>query len=168
MTAKDAPAASADIRLWVAVQMQTPSDVEECLVDGDGLHEGREASEHGECILGHLVVEIHVWVHKYRVGAELIGCAAWHCAVHAEPPSLVAARRDDSAFVWTRPDDEWPAAPLWVVQQLYDRYYKTPRYEDLWFRWQGKPLLLYNAKPDVDAKAPASGLVIQPVDCFAR
>lgn len=46
----------------------------------------------------------------------------------------------------------------WVVQQLYDRYYKTPRYEDLWFRWQGKPLLLYNAKPDVDANHTGGGM----------
>lgn len=38
-----------------------------------------------------------------------------------------------------------------VVQQLYDRFYRTPRYQDLWFYWQGKPLLLYNATPSVDA-----------------
>ena len=38
-----------------------------------------------------------------------------------------------------------------VVQQLYDKFYRTPRYQDLWFYWQGKPLLLYNATPSVDA-----------------
>lgn len=38
-----------------------------------------------------------------------------------------------------------------VVQDLYDRIYKTKKYEDLWFQWDGKPLLLYNADPSVDA-----------------
>ena len=45
-----------------------------------------------------------------------------------------------------------------VVQQLYERYYKTPRYQDLWFYWQGKPLLLYNAKPDIDANHTSGGM----------
>ncbi len=38
-----------------------------------------------------------------------------------------------------------------VVQRLYEAFYKTRRYEDLWFYWDGKPLLLYNSTPDVDA-----------------
>lgn len=38
-----------------------------------------------------------------------------------------------------------------VVQSLYERYYKTPRYQDCWFYWDGKPLLLYNATPSIDA-----------------
>ena len=38
-----------------------------------------------------------------------------------------------------------------VVHQLYDKYYKNPQYQDLWFYWDGKPLLLYNATPSVDA-----------------
>lgn len=38
-----------------------------------------------------------------------------------------------------------------VVQNLYEVYYKNPKYQDLWFYWDGKPLLLYNATPDVDA-----------------
>lgn len=38
-----------------------------------------------------------------------------------------------------------------VVQDLYDRIYKAKKYEDLWFYWDGKPLLLYNADPSVDA-----------------
>ena len=43
-----------------------------------------------------------------------------------------------------------------VVQSLYERYYKTPRYQDCWFYWEGKPLLLYNATPSVDAN-PGGG-----------
>ncbi|MBO7119071.1 MAG: hypothetical protein J6W03_01975 [Bacteroidaceae bacterium] len=43
-----------------------------------------------------------------------------------------------------------------VVQSLYERFYKTPRYEDCWFYWEGKPLLLYNATPSVDAN-PGGG-----------
>lgn len=43
-----------------------------------------------------------------------------------------------------------------VVQSLYERYYKTPRYQDHWFYWHGKPLLLYNDTPSVDAN-PGGG-----------
>jgi len=38
-----------------------------------------------------------------------------------------------------------------VVQDLYDRVYKTQQYKDLWFDWDGKPLLLYNGTPEVAA-----------------
>jgi hypothetical protein len=34
-----------------------------------------------------------------------------------------------------------------VVQDLYDKIYKTNKYQDLWFYWDGKPLLLYNGTP---------------------
>ncbi|MGB8317429.1 MAG: hypothetical protein WCE54_04850 [Ignavibacteriaceae bacterium] len=35
-----------------------------------------------------------------------------------------------------------------VVQDLYDKIYKTGKYKDLWFYWDGKPLLLYNSNPN--------------------
>ncbi len=38
-----------------------------------------------------------------------------------------------------------------VVQDIYERIYKEKKYEDLWFYWDGKPLMLYNAEPDHDA-----------------
>ena len=38
-----------------------------------------------------------------------------------------------------------------VVQDLYDRIYKNKRFTDLWFFWDGKPLLLYNGTPKFDA-----------------
>ncbi|MGC8863596.1 MAG: hypothetical protein ACP5R5_12585 [Armatimonadota bacterium] len=38
-----------------------------------------------------------------------------------------------------------------VVQELYDRIYKQNKYKDFWFIWDGKPLLLYNGNPTVDA-----------------
>jgi len=38
-----------------------------------------------------------------------------------------------------------------VVQDLYDKIYKAEKYKDLWFYWDGNPLLLYNATPSVDA-----------------
>jgi hypothetical protein len=41
-----------------------------------------------------------------------------------------------------------------VVQDLHDRIYKTGKYRDLWFYWDGKPLLLYNGRPSVDANGP--------------
>jgi hypothetical protein len=34
-----------------------------------------------------------------------------------------------------------------VVQDLYDKIYKPEKYKDLWFYWDGKPLLLYNGSP---------------------
>jgi hypothetical protein len=45
-----------------------------------------------------------------------------------------------------------------VVQDLYDRIYRPRRFAGLWFEWDGKPLLLYNANPSVDAngKGPAN------------
>ncbi len=38
-----------------------------------------------------------------------------------------------------------------VVQDIYERIYKENKYSDLWFYWDGKPLLLYNARPQLDA-----------------
>lgn len=38
-----------------------------------------------------------------------------------------------------------------VVQDLYERIYAPEKYKDLWFYWDGKPLLLYNGAPTVDA-----------------
>ncbi len=38
-----------------------------------------------------------------------------------------------------------------VVQDLFDNIYKVSNFKDLWFYWDGKPLLLYNGKPDKDA-----------------
>ena len=34
-----------------------------------------------------------------------------------------------------------------VVQELYDKIYKENKYQDLWFYWENKPLLLYNGSP---------------------
>ncbi|MDR2469781.1 MAG: hypothetical protein LBD27_04795 [Tannerella sp.] len=38
-----------------------------------------------------------------------------------------------------------------VVQDLYEKVYKQNNWRNLWFYWDGKPLLLYNAKPSFDA-----------------
>jgi len=38
-----------------------------------------------------------------------------------------------------------------VVQDLYDKIYKPGKHKDLWFIWDGKPLLLYNGTPSSDA-----------------
>ncbi len=40
-----------------------------------------------------------------------------------------------------------------VVQDLYDKIYTPGRFKDLWFYWDGKPLLLYNKNPEVDANS---------------
>jgi len=38
-----------------------------------------------------------------------------------------------------------------VVQNLYEKIYKENKYRDLWFYWDGKPLLLCNMRPQFDA-----------------
>jgi len=38
-----------------------------------------------------------------------------------------------------------------VVQDLFDNIYKQEKYKDLWYYWDGKPLLLYNGSPDSDS-----------------
>ncbi|MDR3244867.1 MAG: hypothetical protein LBT50_00360 [Prevotellaceae bacterium] len=38
-----------------------------------------------------------------------------------------------------------------VVQDLFEKIYKQNKYRDLWFYWDDKPLLLYNANPAFDA-----------------
>src|SRR6266496_4098277 len=38
-----------------------------------------------------------------------------------------------------------------VVQDLFDKIYKIGKHRDLWFIWDGKPLLLYNGTPSSDA-----------------
>jgi hypothetical protein len=45
-----------------------------------------------------------------------------------------------------------------VVQELYEKVYKPEKYKDLWFMWDGKPLLLHNGTPSSDA----NGLQQQP------
>ena len=35
-------------------------------------------------------------------------------------------------------------AVITVVQDLYEKIYKKEKYKDLWFYWEGKPLLIYN------------------------
>jgi hypothetical protein len=43
-----------------------------------------------------------------------------------------------------------------VVQSIYDRIYKPGRFQNLWFYWEGKPLLIYNATGTND-----SGIKVQ-------
>ncbi len=43
-----------------------------------------------------------------------------------------------------------------VVQDLYDKIYKAQQYKDLWFYWDGKPLLLCNGTPNIDANGPVA------------
>jgi hypothetical protein len=43
-----------------------------------------------------------------------------------------------------------------VVQDLYDKIYQPGKYRDLWFIWDGKPLLLYNGTPTWDSNGTAA------------
>ncbi len=38
-----------------------------------------------------------------------------------------------------------------VVQELYEKFYKENKFNDLWFYWDDKPLLLMNGTPEFDA-----------------
>lgn len=38
-----------------------------------------------------------------------------------------------------------------VVQELYEKIYVPEKYKELWFYWDGKPLMLYNSMPNFDA-----------------
>lgn len=38
-----------------------------------------------------------------------------------------------------------------VVQNIYQEFYLKEKYKDLWFYWQGKPLILWNDNPQHDA-----------------
>jgi len=42
-------------------------------------------------------------------------------------------------------------AAITVTQLVYERYYKKGLHSDLWFYWDGKPLLLCNMRPELDA-----------------
>ena len=45
-----------------------------------------------------------------------------------------------------------------VVQGIYDRYYKPGKFKDLWFDWDGKPLLLCNSSgTDASPGSPDAG-----------
>ena len=46
-----------------------------------------------------------------------------------------------------------------VVQDLYEKVYKEDKYKDLWFYWDGKPLILLNGEPALDANG---GGVLNP------
>ncbi len=37
------------------------------------------------------------------------------------------------------------------MQDHYEKIYKAGKYKDLWYYWDGKPLLLYNGSPTVDS-----------------
>ena len=41
--------------------------------------------------------------------------------------------------------------PMTCTQQIYERYYLSGQYPDLWFYWNGKPLMLCNMRPTLDA-----------------
>lgn len=41
--------------------------------------------------------------------------------------------------------------PITCTQQVYERYYKKGLYKDLWYYWDGKPLMLCNMRPELDA-----------------
>ena len=47
-------------------------------------------------------------------------------------------------------------APEWKIEKLYAEWYQPGKYDDLWFRWQGKPLLMASKATDATKlKAPA-------------
>lgn len=47
--------------------------------------------------------------------------------------------------------------PAQCASEIYNRYYKAGLYRDLWFYWDGKPLLLCNMDPSFDATSNPNG-----------
>lgn len=47
-------------------------------------------------------------------------------------------------------------APIICAQQIYERYYQPGLHRDLWFYWEGKPLMLCNLAPSLDANGGGS------------
>lgn len=52
--------------------------------------------------------------------------------------------------------------PVKCVTEIYERYYKTNSYPDLWFYWDGKPLMCYNDSPSTDANGHSYNLPDYP------
>ncbi len=55
-----------------------------------------------------------------------------------------------------------------VVQALYEKIYQPGKYPDLWFDWDGKPLLLCNGTPKVDANGQGARNPNPHYDAAAR
>ena len=52
--------------------------------------------------------------------------------------------------------------PEWKIESLYTKWYKPGKYDDMWFRWQGKPLMMSPEPTDASKlKNPALLLDIQ-------
>ncbi len=48
--------------------------------------------------------------------------------------------------------------PEWKIEALYQTWYKPGQYDDLWFRWQGKPLMMAARPTDASKLKDASQL----------
>lgn len=55
--------------------------------------------------------------------------------------------------------------PEWKIEALYQTWYKPGKYDDLWFRWQGKPLLMAS-RPAQPVKMKQPGLLSAIQDYF--
>ena len=55
--------------------------------------------------------------------------------------------------------------PEWKIEALYQTWYKPGRYDDLWFRWQGKPLMMA-PKPTEASKLKNAALLPEIGDYF--
>ena len=55
-----------------------------------------------------------------------------------------------------------------VVQELYEKIYQPGKYQDLWFYWDGKPLLLDNGTPEADANGQGPRNPNQHYDTAAK
>ncbi len=55
--------------------------------------------------------------------------------------------------------------PEWKIEALYQTWYKPGHYDDMWFRWQGKPLLMA-PRPTQPVKMKDPALLPAIQDCF--
>ena len=52
--------------------------------------------------------------------------------------------------------------PEWKVYALYDKWYKPGKYNDMWFQWQGKPLLMSPLVTDATKLHPDQNAALVP------
>ena len=90
-------------------------DIEKRLVDGQRLDNGRVARKDREDRLRHRAVMRVVAFDKDALRAEPLRPHDWHRRVHAEPPRLVGAGRDDTAPGKPADNQRLPAILLMIA-----------------------------------------------------
>ena len=144
----------------VAEQGPGRGDVQERLVDRDGLDLGREPAEDRHDLAARLLVPAPVHGQEHALGAQAAGGPERHRGMHPERAGLVAGRGDDAPLVGSAAaDDDRPAAKLGPVA-LLDR-----REERVEVHVQDGPAAHVRDSPPVACRRPVTCPCPRPVTC---